>query len=156
MILALKDRPIYKGYPVPYVTAVDDQGIPDFKTHDITKKAYCADRKLCAICGKPMISEILFVGSKRSCRRRNFGEPPMHRECLNYAWDVCPWLAFGREWAKERPKAIFSLPRPKGKNMTMGIYTTNSYKWGFVDELIIEYQAGIAIKPIEYRGRGIV
>jgi hypothetical protein len=96
-------RPHYGRFPIPYVTAVVD-GVPDFRSHDHTRRRECAEERLCQLCGLglgsgPYVKDpTVFVGFAWALNTRRFGEPPMHESCMEFAWRACPWLAAGSAW----------------------------------------------------------
>ena len=135
---SLKARPHHGPFPVPYVTAIID-GIPDFKVHDNVQREKVARRGLCQLCGErfaptampPAIlpPTMAFVGHRGSLERGVFGEPPMHVDCMEFAWEVCPWLA-GRNWQLDWRKAaegLTILPEPDDDG-PLGIWITNGYR----------------------------
>lgn len=93
---SLKRRPHRGGLPIPWVTHVDENGVPDFRVHDNDKRRLIHPHRLCQLCGEPMGEQVTFIGYPVSATTGVFGEPPQHRECLDFALEVCPWLT-GRE-----------------------------------------------------------
>lgn len=134
----LKARPHHGPFPIPYVTYVDPAtGIPDFKVHDNVQREKIARRGLCQLCGQAFNQDVpplpepqmAFVGHQGSIQRGTFGEPPMHVECMEFAWEVCPWLA-GRNWQLDWRKAaegLTILPEPDDDG-PLGIWITNGYR----------------------------
>jgi len=88
----LKDRPLWRGYVVTYVTFVGRDGVPDFKVIDEKKRRGCLQRGLCGLCGKPLDKVIVFIGGPKCVEQRLFLDPPMHKDCALYAAQVCPYL----------------------------------------------------------------
>ena len=103
----------HRGYPIPFLVLRDKTGQPHFTINDIRKRAECVRKGLCAICGKPFErsrmfllegrgnwNEMWFVGGSRVFLHENgaFTDPPVHRECGEYALRVCPFLA-ARNWS---------------------------------------------------------
>jgi hypothetical protein len=125
--LQLAERPHHGPFPIPFVTHVDEAGVPDFKVHDNAKRARCAEENLCQLCGRTLTGRMAFVGHTGSIERGTFGEPPMHEACCEYAWQVCPWLA-GREWQldlRKQAEGLTILPRPA--EGLLGIWITDGY-----------------------------
>jgi hypothetical protein len=129
-ILALpRDK---RGYPIPYIAVanIDGEGTPDFRTIDEEHWNECAIERLCEVCGTKIGYWIVFVGGKLSCDNRRFLDPPMHRECAEYARAVCPYLAtpgylYSR---KAAPEGYVSLPFVNAERPTsMFMYITRSY-----------------------------
>ena len=151
----LKERPHHGPFPIPYVTAIVN-GVPDFKIHDNEKRVRCAERNLCQLCGGSLAGVwMAFVGHEGSIERGRFGEPPMHQDCMEFAWEVCPWLA-GRDWRLDYRKAAEGLtilpPPPKGK---LGIWIATSYSTIPDDEGggVIKWVPSQPVTQIEWRNR---
>lgn len=101
----------HRGLPIPYIVQRDRQGKPMFIVNDAAKVAQCGAFGLCGICGKPLgrrpdsPSVGYFVGGP-GCfymKAGAFLDPPMHRECAEYALRVCPYIAnpsYGRDQAR--------------------------------------------------------
>lgn len=90
-------RPHRGRLPVPFVSAWAD-GVPDFKTHDHHRRRLCAHHDLCQLCGNPLDPVKVFIGFPWALNRLRFGEPPMHEDCMEFAWAACPWLATAHSW----------------------------------------------------------
>lgn len=153
----LASRPHFGGLPVPFITAIID-GTPDFKVHDVIARANCATQRLCQLCGQPFGDEpthLAFIGTIRTVLDMRFGEPPAHPECLQYAWDVCPWLA-GREYAGTDAARRFRRVAPPKPPEMMGVLFTDRYWLVEDDEGATDFKflAGAPTRPIEWRERG--
>lgn len=123
----LKRRPHHGPFPIPYVTYVEASGRPDFRIHDNSKRLRIARRNLCQLCGETLEDRMVFIGHEGSIERGTFGEPPMHEDCAEYAWEVCPWLA-GADWRldyRAAAKGLTILPQPPGGEL--GIWITDGY-----------------------------
>ena len=81
-----------RGYPIPHTVHWID-GKPDFRVIDPDKWIEAARECLCGICGKKIESKIAFVGGPRSIENRLFVDLGMHKECAEYALQVCPFMA---------------------------------------------------------------
>lgn len=93
--LAVDDR----GYPIPWtVLRGPSDGKPHFaiNVEEIRRKAI--SERLCPICGVRLFRGMWFVGGPCSALhpRGAYIDPPMHRECAEYALKVCPYLAAPR------------------------------------------------------------
>ncbi len=84
----------HRGYPVPWIAAVDSKGIPDFRVLDQTKLYRSVNLRLCALCGKEMGEHVYFIGGPLSIQNKVFMDPPMHHDCAVFALKVCPYLAY--------------------------------------------------------------
>jgi hypothetical protein len=165
----LKARPHHGPFPIPYVTYVDPEtGIPDFKVHDNAQREKVALRGLCQLCGQSfgpaefigaqhvLREAMAFVGSEGSIARGSFGEPPMHPECMEFAWEVCPWLA-GRDWRldwRQAAEGLTILPEPEIDG-PLGIWITRGYRT--IPDLegsgSIKWVPNPPIQPITWRSR---
>jgi hypothetical protein len=83
-----------RGYPIPATVLVDSAtGKPDFRVTDIHKWVAACSKKTCSLCGDPLGRHLAFLGGPGSFESRYFTDLPMHRECAEYALQVCPYLA---------------------------------------------------------------
>lgn len=85
-----------RGYPIPALVFIDDAGKPDFRITDHAKWLRACAQRTCALCGEPMGRHLAFVGGPLSHRNRVFTDLPMHKDCAEYALQVCPFLAAPR------------------------------------------------------------
>jgi hypothetical protein len=85
-----------RGYPIPYTVLIDETGKPDFRVTDVHAWAMAVRLRFCALCGQPMGRHLAFVGGPLSHDSRYFTDLPMHRDCAEYALQVCPFLAAPR------------------------------------------------------------
>lgn len=156
----LAARPHHGRFPIPYVTHVRQDGRPDFRVHDNERRAEVARRRLCQLCGEQLEPRIAFVGFEHSVLRRTFGEPPMHRDCLDFAWEVCPWLAGGdwrTEWKLEA-EGLTILPRPVSGPAWLGTYVTDDFAVVPDDEGSgsVKFLACAALEEVRWRQRLVV
>lgn len=123
-------RPHHGRFPIPFVTLVR-AGRPDFRVQDNRQRERCAYERLCQLCGQDLGERFVFVGWPGSIERRTFGEAPMHADCCDWAWAVCPFLAGGtyRQITAEdvvtlglHPHCLDVAPRH------MAVYTTTDYE----------------------------
>jgi hypothetical protein len=82
-----------RGYPVPAAVLILEDGKPDFKVTDIHQWLALLKSRRCALCGEPLGRHLAFVGGPLSHKNRYFTDLPMHKECAQYALQVCPYLA---------------------------------------------------------------
>lgn len=153
---ALRARPHWGRYPIPWVTYVRPDGTPDFRVHVEGRRRLVAEKRLCQLCGTRMGEEVTFIGFPHSLNGLRFGEPPAHRECLEYALSVCPWLS-GRPYS-DRPgdPGTHFVTRPEQPTQ-MVIYTCRL----FVavpdpsEETELVFLAGDADRRVEWFRRGL-
>jgi hypothetical protein len=85
-----------RGMPVPFVVLKDEAGKHHFKINDTAKTLQCIAGGLCAICGQKMRQDDRWmVGGIASAFDKNgiYIDHPVHKECAQYALQVCPYLA---------------------------------------------------------------
>ncbi|HEY1292805.1 MAG TPA: hypothetical protein VGJ60_07000 [Chloroflexota bacterium] len=88
----LAGRPRTRGFVVPWFVDQDEQGNWDFRLADQRKLVRAVKLKLCWLCGEPLGRWQVFVIGPMCAINRTTAEPPMHRECAEYAAAVCPFL----------------------------------------------------------------
>lgn len=96
-----KDR---RGFPIPYVVLEDKKGVAHFKINDDIKQMKCIKEDLCGICGTTIKkNEHWFIGGQLSAfhPKGAFNDTSMHKECGEYALQVCPYLAYTQYKAKD-------------------------------------------------------
>jgi hypothetical protein len=122
-----------RGYPIPFIVDhdVDGQGTPDFRTIDEDRWTDCAVDRLCEVCGEKLTYWMVFIGGVTACTNRRFLDPPMHRECAEFARRVCPYLVMpGYKYSKRTAPEGYkdfdfvSAERPE----IMYMYITRDYQ----------------------------
>lgn len=101
------------GMPIPYIILVDDQGVEHFVVNDSAKVFDCLQRSLCAICGQLLpTDDTWLVGGPQSAFHPQgyYIDTPIHKECGEYALQVCPYLA-----AKNYDTMVHDVERIAGK-----------------------------------------
>jgi hypothetical protein len=81
-----------RGYVIPFVTHIDAAGEAQFKIMDDAKSKRCLEHRLCALCGSPLGRHIFFIGGDLCVVNGIFYDPPMHRDCAEYAMRACPHI----------------------------------------------------------------
>ena len=84
-----------RGYPIPWNVLRGTDGHPFFIVNDDRKALQALRAKLCPICGERLGRWKWFVGGLRSAfdPAGCYFDLPGHRECIEYALQVCPYLA---------------------------------------------------------------
>lgn len=82
-----------RGYPIPAGVMVDELGKPDFRVTNASKWVSLVKMRCCGLCGEPLGRHLAFIGGPGSHQSRAFTDLPMHKECAQYAVQVCPFLA---------------------------------------------------------------
>jgi hypothetical protein len=85
-----------RGLPIPFVVYRDVKGAPHFSINDNSVVDEVLAKKLCGLCGKPLLpGQIWFVGGPGSSFLEDgmYIDPFMHEDCGRYAVQVCPFIA---------------------------------------------------------------
>jgi hypothetical protein len=91
----LTDLPRYKQFIIPYIVLMKD-GIPQFKINDDRKTEECIAKRLCSVCGKPLVDDMWMLGGPMSAFHLNgcYVDIPVHKECGVYSLKTCPYMAY--------------------------------------------------------------
>ena len=84
-----------RGYPIPWNVLVGDDGTPFFTVNDDRRHWVAVRDGLCPLCGEALGRWKWFVGGPRSAFDENgwYMDLPGHRDCIEFALQVCPYLA---------------------------------------------------------------
>ena len=82
-----------RGYPIPAMVLIKEDGTPDFRVTDVEKWVKACNERTCALCGEQLGRHLAFVGGPLAYENRLFTDLPMHLECAEYALRVCPYIA---------------------------------------------------------------
>lgn len=84
-----------RGYPIPFIVFRDDNNKPHFTINDEYKRLSIIKQDRCPICGEKLLRGRWFVGGPLSAFHPEglYLDSGMHHECMNYAMQVCPYLA---------------------------------------------------------------
>jgi len=89
----LRQRPRdRRGLPIPYGSLRAADGTVDFRAIDTRHVLTCVERRRCWACAQKLTRLIWFVGGPLCATNRVFSTTAMHRECAEYALQVCPFL----------------------------------------------------------------
>lgn len=77
--------------PVPFFVQWLD-GSPEFRIADGDAWLKCVKDEVCWVCGQPMGNYRAFVIGPMCSINRVSADPPGHRECMEYAVRVCPFM----------------------------------------------------------------
>lgn len=94
------------GRPIPFSQFIRDDGTPDFRILDVRRVLQCLTQRRCGLCGDLMGRHIFFVGGPLCITNGVFNDPPMHKECAQFALTVCAHL----NRSKGRYNAATPLP----------------------------------------------
>lgn len=89
-IAALDTDP--RGFPIFYIIQPPPGRDLNFRVVNPNHMVLCATRKLCGVCGQSLPYRFWFIAGPEAAHDRIFGEPPLHRECMEYSLAVCPFL----------------------------------------------------------------
>jgi hypothetical protein len=90
-----------RGLPIPAIAEIGPDGVAEFTILDHDKARQCVERRLCAMCFRPMGQEVALIGDEVSLLPGGmFIEPPVHERCGEIAMTdgpggrgVCPFMA---------------------------------------------------------------
>lgn len=84
-----------RGLPIPFIVTRDSTGRPLFTINDHRKTAQCLREDKCPICGHGLSRGRWFAGGPLSAFHPQgcYIDTPLHKECMIYALQVCPYLA---------------------------------------------------------------
>jgi hypothetical protein len=74
----------------------DKKNKPQFTVNEARMVRRCLEHNRCGLCGEKLGEVIYFAGGPAAAFHPNgaYLDPPMHHECITYAIQVCPFLAF--------------------------------------------------------------
>jgi hypothetical protein len=124
-----------RGYIVPYAQFIDAKGEPQFKVMDDARVRDCLTRHCCGLCGQPMGRHVFFIGGHLCVQNGYFYDPPMHRECAEYALRVCPHLArvkgrYGPIPEIAGARMVVGAMEATTKVETFALMHTSTFTWG--------------------------
>lgn len=123
-----------RGYPVFVCVTpaggVPEDGVVDFRLLNLDHHVRCARQSLCAICGRRLHRDYVFIGGPMCCQNRVFGDGPMHEQCARYALAVCPYLTNAhREYSQTPSEGSFHDPNViLEKPERLLLYCTGDYE----------------------------
>jgi hypothetical protein len=97
----MQKRPQYRGFAVPFTTFIGSDHIPNFKVTDTGAWHICVDELRCALCGEKLDYWVYYIGSEAHVKGEYFFDMAMHKDCAEYAIQVCPYIAFGKAYGYE-------------------------------------------------------
>jgi len=95
----LRQRPQWRGLPIPYVAFTGADGKPDFRVTDHEKRKSVIVNCWCQLCGDPLGKWCFFTGGTEAAKANAYFEPACHLDCLIYAMQVCPFIVGKMEHA---------------------------------------------------------
>ena len=132
-----------KGYIVPFFAAWFKDGKPcggaypgavaDFRVVEPRHYQMCIRDRLCWLCGQKLGIHLAFVLGPMCTITRTTSEPPSHRDCAEYALQVCPFLTQPERGYNDRGKQAAGYVPPSGqmlrRNPGVGaLWMTRSYQ----------------------------
>lgn len=130
----LQARPldVKRRVPVPFAQRIRDDGTADFAVVDGTTVLRCARERLCGLCGQELEYWLAFIGGPASMTNRVFVDPPMHPECGQDAFTLCPHIA--RPLVPRRPGGEGGVPVGWADNRVRrwGMGITRQFTWRVV------------------------
>lgn len=124
-----------RGYPIFKMITYPD-GSYNFVGQSADAVLECVKDRLCAICGEELGPIVAFLGPEKifDLHHKNVSDPPMHRECLEYAIQVCPYILRGG-WDRKNEKQGW-----QGVKGTLGNTKPGKLVMVVVDEYAVFYQ----------------
>jgi hypothetical protein len=101
----MRDLPVQDGWPVPYFVAQTSPGQYDLRLADHGHFWMCIQKRLCWVCGKPLMASMTFVMGPMAAITRTHAEPACHTECAEYSALACPFLTL-----REKRRNAAGLP----------------------------------------------
>lgn len=89
----LSHLPRHGSFVVPYFTAYDADGVPNFRAHDRDRHRTAITERLCGVCGHALQHELWLSCGLTELEQGWTYMPAMHKRCMHYAMQVCPFLA---------------------------------------------------------------
>lgn len=147
MPLRVAALPRHRDLPVPAMVQYDEHGVPDFRVIDMEKWGALVQSRGCGICGARMGARVWFIGGPLAIANRMFTDLAMHKDCAEYALQVCPWLALPRyrmidklvemegvvinvnEWAATKRPEDFMLAASSGYKLALIGATKQPVLW---------------------------
>jgi hypothetical protein len=105
----LKQRPQWRGLPIPYIALIKPDGQPDFRVTDEQKRRSVMLNRFCQLCGDPLGRWFFFTGGPDCAKANMYFEPAAHLDCLIYAMQVCPFIV-GRIEHADTDKIVADNP----------------------------------------------
>jgi hypothetical protein len=148
-----------RGYPILF-SIQQDNGTHNFLAMEPQRVIECAEQHRCGVCGLPLAPPLTFIGGPLSLANRIYSEPPMHRDCFDYAYAVCPYLVnpqYRRVMARhDRPTNL--QPDPTGTRLEAGrmaVVTTARY-WFHREHGVLLFRIfpAMAVEWLERTGGG--
>lgn len=104
-----------RGYPVPFIVLRDRDGVPLFAVNDSVRHDRAIREGRCPICGNKLDRIKWLVGGPMSAFHPQgaYIDSALHHECMQYAMQVCPYLAapnFGGHVDATSPALVRRVP----------------------------------------------
>jgi hypothetical protein len=138
--LLMAGRPRWRGLVVPYITGLDADGAPMFRTNHEGRRVECIAKRWCGMCGRPLGYVMVFVVGEVTppfyCL-----EPAQHPACNRYVLAVCPYFANPRYEVRHRELrnlspttvALDVMREPEGPRLAghqrIGLWHTTGYRY---------------------------
>ncbi|GBR23436.1 hypothetical protein [Komagataeibacter nataicola] len=87
------------GMPIPKFASWKN-GVADLTTMNAEYARHAMQFKTCWICGQKLGRHCAFVGGPKSAHAGVYSDFPMHRECAEFAVQVCPFIVYGSNYRK--------------------------------------------------------
>jgi len=93
----MRRRPVDEQWGLPVPAFAEHRGEVDFQAVSLRRLRDLIGSGCCALCGEVVERGVWWaVGEPKSVREGYFATEALgHRECVEYALEVCPWLRVG-------------------------------------------------------------
>lgn len=130
------------GYVVPWFVAFID-GVPDFRVIRAGGIIEAVRDDKCWLCGDRLGRNVAFVIGPMCAVNRTSAEPPSHRDCAEYAAQVCPFLTNPKMVRRDNHKPE-DATAPAGTMLTRNpgvalVWVTRNWRPFRVDNGILFY-----------------
>lgn len=134
-----------RGLPIPASAFIRPDGTPDFTVINPERWASLVKVRGCGVCGMPLEELLWFIGGPVSHQTHMFFDHPMHKECAEYALQVCSYLALPRmTYRKQQDRNVREV---KGASSERGertmLASTASYR-------VVQFQGEVFLQASEW------
>lgn len=127
-----------RGYPIPYFVSKIN-GVYDFRYSSEHKVISCLKEKKCYICYKKLQPDnYYFITGPLGQLSKSVSEPPMHRQCAEFALQACPHILY--QAAERKADESVAKKNPfllKEKPPYLWLIKATSYKREDVGKIIM-------------------
>lgn len=124
-------RRLPSGMPVPKFATWKD-GVPDLAVMNPEYFRRALTGRLCWICGNKLGRFAAFVGGPKSAASGHYTEAPCHKECAEFAAQVCPYIVTGKNMRRAVSAEVCEMLETGGDPNNPEVFgITISDDWSF-------------------------